>query len=97
MLAVVGPLVAGTRPTPAVVLGAVAVSVGAALVAGAGRADAAGIGWAAVVLACEVAFTLLAVPVLGRLGAWSVSLWTVSGSPPPRWPCSAWSSRARPP
>jgi drug/metabolite transporter (DMT)-like permease len=76
VLAVVGPLVAGTRPAPAVVVGAVAVSVGAALVAGGGRTDAAGLGWAAVVLACEVAFTLLAVPVLGRLGAWSVSLWT---------------------
>jgi drug/metabolite transporter (DMT)-like permease len=76
VLAVVGPLVTGVRPAPAVVLGAAVVSAGAALVSGGGRADAVGLGWAGVVLACEVAFTLLAVPVLGRLGAWAVSLWT---------------------
>ncbi|HQU41494.1 MAG TPA: hypothetical protein PK867_01725, partial [Pirellulales bacterium] len=31
----------------------------------------------AVALACEAGFTLLAVPVLGRLGAWGVSLHAV--------------------
>jgi drug/metabolite transporter (DMT)-like permease len=77
VLAVAGPLAARARPAAAVVAGAGVVSVGAALVAGAGRADAAGTGWAAVVLACEVAFTLLAVPVLGRLGPWGVSLHAV--------------------
>jgi drug/metabolite transporter (DMT)-like permease len=77
VLAVVGPLAARARPAAAVVAGAAVVSVGAGLVAGAGRADAAGIGWAAVVLACEVAFTLLAVPVLGRLGPFGVSLHAV--------------------
>ncbi len=77
VLAVAGPLAAGGRPAPAVVLGAGVVSAGAALVAGAGDTDLAGVGWAAVVLACEVAFTLLAVPVLGRLGPWAVSLHAV--------------------
>ena len=77
VLAVAGPLAARARPAAAVVAGAGVVSVGAALVAGAGRTDVAGIAWAAVVLACEVAFTLLAVPVLGRLGPWGVSLHTV--------------------
>ncbi|HEX8518248.1 MAG TPA: DMT family transporter [Pseudonocardia sp.] len=77
VLAVAGPLAARARPAPAVVLGAAVVSVGAALVSGGGRTDAAGLGWAAVVLACEVAFTLLAVPVLGRLGAWAVSQYAV--------------------
>jgi drug/metabolite transporter (DMT)-like permease len=77
VLAVAGPLAARARPAAPVVAGAAIVSVGAALVAGAGRADAVGIAWAAVVLACEVAFTLLAVPVLGRLGPWGVSLHAV--------------------
>lgn len=77
VLAVAGPLAAGTRPAAAVVAGAAVVSVGAALVSGGGRTDAAGLGWAAVVLGCEAAFTLLAVPVLGRLGPWSVSLHAV--------------------
>jgi drug/metabolite transporter (DMT)-like permease len=76
-LAVGGPLAAGIRPAAVVVAGAAVVSVGAALVSGGGRADAVGLGWAAVVLVCEAAFTLLAVPVLGRLGPWAVSLHAV--------------------
>ena len=77
VLAVAGPLVAGRRPAPAVVVGALVVTVGAALVSGGGRTDLAGLGWAAVVVGGEVAFTLLAVPVLGRLGPWAVALHTV--------------------
>jgi len=77
VLAVAGPLLAGTRPAPAVVLAALVVSAGAVLVEGGGRTDAAGLGWAALVLATEVGFTLLAVPVLGRLGPWGVSLHAV--------------------
>ncbi len=74
LLAVGGPLLEGSRPRPAVVAAAVMVTCGAVLVQGAGRADAAGLGWAAVVLGCEACFTLLAVPVLGRLGAAGVSV-----------------------
>jgi drug/metabolite transporter (DMT)-like permease len=77
VLAVAGPLAAGIRPAGAVVAGAAVVSVGAVLVSGGGRADAVGLGWAVVVLGCEAAFTLLAVPVLGRLGPWAVSLHAV--------------------
>ena len=77
MLAVAGPLAARTRPAAGVVVGAGVVSAGAALVAGVGRTDLAGVGWAAVVLACEVAFTLLAVPVLRRRGPGGVSLHAV--------------------
>src|SRR5258706_575427 len=36
-----------------------------------------GLAWAAVALACEASFTLLAVPVLGRHGAWGVSVHSV--------------------
>jgi len=77
VLAVVGPLAAGARPVRGVVLAAVVVTVGAALVQGGGRTDAAGVGWAVLVLATECAFTLLAVPVLARLGPWAVSLHAV--------------------
>jgi drug/metabolite transporter (DMT)-like permease len=77
VLALAGPLVNGARPAVGVITGAAVVSVGAALVSGGGRTDLAGLGWAAVVLAGEVAFTLLAVPVLGRLGPWAVALHTV--------------------
>jgi drug/metabolite transporter (DMT)-like permease len=76
LLAVIGPLLEGSRPRPAQVAAALVVTSGAALVQGLGRTDAIGIGWAAVVFGCEAAFTLLAIPVLGRHGPWGVSVHT---------------------
>lgn len=73
LLALVPPLVTRRRPAPAVVTGAIVVTVGAAIVQGGGRTDAAGVGFALLVLACEAGFTLLAMPVLGRLGPLGVS------------------------
>ena len=77
VLAIVGPLAARGRPAPAVVVAAVIVTAGAVLVQGAGRTDAIGLVWALVVLITEAAFTLMAVPVLSRMGPWVVSLHTV--------------------
>ena len=77
VLAVAGPLLAGQRPPGPLLVAAAVVSAGAVLVQGGGRTDAAGLGWALLVLLTEVGFTLLAVPVLGRLGPWAVSLHTV--------------------
>jgi len=77
VLGVVGPLLDHRAPSRRVLLAAVAVTAGSALVEGTGRADAAGLAWAAVALVCEAAFTLLAVPVLARHGAWGVSLHAV--------------------
>jgi drug/metabolite transporter (DMT)-like permease len=74
VLALVGPLLDGRRPAPAAVAAAAVVTAGAVLVQGHGRSDLVGLGWSVVVLLCEVAFTLLAVPVLRRLGAWGVSV-----------------------
>jgi drug/metabolite transporter (DMT)-like permease len=74
LLAVAGPLLGRSRPSPAVIAAALVVTCGAALVQGLGRADAAGVAWAVVVFGCEAAFTLLAVPVLGRHGPWGVSV-----------------------
>ena len=76
VLAIVGPLASGSKPALAVVVAAVIVTAGAVLVQGGGRSDPVGLLWALVVLATEAAFTLLAVPVLGRLGPWVVSLHT---------------------
>lgn len=64
VFAVVVPLLERRRPAPAVVAGACLVAAGAAVVEGVGRADTASIGWSVVALACEVAFTVLAAPVL---------------------------------
>jgi drug/metabolite transporter (DMT)-like permease len=76
LLAVLGPILERRRPRGSVLAAAVVVTCGAALVQGFGRADAAGLGWAVVVFACEAGFTLLAVPVLGRHGPAGVSVHT---------------------
>ena len=73
LLGVIGPLLEHQPPRRAIVLAAVVVTAGGVLVEGTGRTDAAGVGWAVVALACESAFTLLAVPVLPRHGGWGVS------------------------
>ncbi|WP_420123057.1 EamA family transporter, partial [Nakamurella sp.] len=76
-LGVLGPLAQRHRPAGPVVTAAVVVTAGCVLVEGTGRSDGAGLGWAAVALACECGFTLLALPVLGRHGPWGVSLHAV--------------------
>jgi len=75
-LAAIGPLLEGRSPRARVLTAAVVVSVGAVVVEGFGRADAVGLAWAVTVFVCEAGFTLLAVPVLGRLGPVGVSVHT---------------------
>jgi drug/metabolite transporter (DMT)-like permease len=77
LLGVAGPLLRGQSPQRRVLLAAAVVTAGGVLVEGAGLANVASIGWAALALACEAAFTLLAVPVLPRHGAWGVSAHSV--------------------
>jgi drug/metabolite transporter (DMT)-like permease len=75
-LAIGAPLVAG-RSVPLPLVGAaVAVVAGAALVQGGGRSDGVGIALSLVALAGESGFTLLSLPVLPRLGAFSVATHT---------------------
>jgi drug/metabolite transporter (DMT)-like permease len=74
VLALIGPLLEGTRPRTAAVAAALVVTAGAGLVQGLGRTDAIGVAWAVAVFGCEAAFTLLAIPVLGRHGPWGVSV-----------------------
>lgn len=74
VLAIIGPLLEGSRPQPKAIAAALVVTCGAGLVQGLGRTDAAGVAWAVVVFGCEAAFTLLAIPVLKRHGPWGVSV-----------------------
>ena len=77
LISVIGPLLEGRRPTRRLLAAAGVVTAGSVLVAGLGRADLVGVGWAVVALLCEAGFTLLALPVLGRLGPWGVSVHAV--------------------
>jgi drug/metabolite transporter (DMT)-like permease len=75
VIAVVSPLLHRQRPATAVVIAAALVTAGAAVVQGGGRLSAAGLLLAGGALLCEVAFTLLALPVIPRLGPLGVSTW----------------------
>jgi len=77
VLGIVGPLAQRHKPTGPVLVAAVVVTGGSVLVEGTGTTDPTGVLWAALALACECGFTLLALPVLGRHGAYGVSLHSV--------------------
>ncbi|HEX2317238.1 MAG TPA: EamA family transporter [Thermomonospora sp.] len=78
VLALAGPLQQRRRPAPAVVVAAVVVATGAGLATGLGGADPAGLLLALGALGGEVCFSLLAVPLLPRLGAVRVSAYSAA-------------------
>ncbi|HZE41047.1 MAG TPA: DMT family transporter [Stackebrandtia sp.] len=83
VMAVLGPLVArGGRPSPRVIASAVVVTAGTAVATGLGGGGTLGALLAAVALAGEVSFSLLAMPLLPRLGALRVSAYTAVASVP---------------
>lgn len=73
VLAVVGAVAAGRSPQPRVLASAVIIGVGVVLIQGAAAASTDGLILALVALAGEVSFSLLAVPVLRRMGAVQLS------------------------
>lgn len=75
VVVLLGPLTGSRRPSRPILLAALIVVLGAAVVQGFARTTAAGFGFAVLALLGEVAFTLLAVPVLPRLGPMVVSTW----------------------
>lgn len=81
-LALIGPLLSGRRPAAALLLAAAVVIAGGALVHGGGRADAVGLLAALGTMACEVSFSLLAVPLLPRIGPIRVSALSCAAAVP---------------
>ncbi|WP_033219400.1 DMT family transporter [Kitasatospora phosalacinea] len=76
LLGVAGPLLARRRPAARLLAAAAVVVCGAALTQGFGHGDALGLLLATGTLLCEAAFSLLAVPLLPRLGPVRVSAYT---------------------
>ncbi|NGN62805.1 DMT family transporter [Streptomyces sp. A7024] len=68
LVAVLGPLLAGRRPTRAVLGGALLVAMGALIVQGLGRTDLAGMIYSVLALLGETGFALIAVPLIRPLG-----------------------------
>lgn len=75
VLCLVGPVVAGTRPSPQVVAGAGLVVSGILVLSGGGAWYGPGLALVVVAVACETTFTLFAVGVVARLGGMAVSTW----------------------
>ncbi|WP_433052181.1 DMT family transporter [Dactylosporangium sp. CS-033363] len=78
LLALLGPLQERRRPAPRLLGAAAVVVAGAAIVSGFGASDSAGLVAAVGVLLCEAAFSLLAAPLLARLGPVRVSAWSTA-------------------
>ncbi|MFB9247337.1 DMT family transporter [Sphaerisporangium melleum] len=82
ILAVATPLMDRRRPTPHVVAAAVVVAVGAAVTIGLGGATFIGVLLALGALGGEVGFSLLAIPLLPKLGAIRVAAYSAAMAVP---------------
>lgn len=82
VLALVGPVLDGRRPSPRLVVAALVVAGGAAVTIGLGGATPLGVLLALGALAGEVGFSLLAVPLLPKLGAIRVSAYSAAAAVP---------------
>jgi drug/metabolite transporter (DMT)-like permease len=76
VLALVGPLLVRSRPSWRVLVAAAVVVVGATVTSGLGSGSLTGLLYAVGALACEACFSLLAIPLLPRLGPVRVSAYT---------------------
>lgn len=74
VLAIMGPLLERRAPTRRILTAAAVVVLGAALVQGVGRTSWAAFGLSLMALAGEAAYSLVAVPILPRLGPVGVSI-----------------------
>ncbi|GAA3124078.1 membrane protein [Streptosporangium carneum] len=82
VLAVATPLMEGRRPTPYVVVASVVVAAGAAVTIGLGSATFTGVLLALGALGGEVGFSLLAIPLLPKLGAIRVAAYSATAAVP---------------
>jgi len=82
VLALAGPLAERRRPAPRTVVAAAVVALGAAVAAGLGSGSPQGLLLSLGALAGEVAFSLLAVPLLPRLGPLRVAAYPAALSVP---------------
>jgi drug/metabolite transporter (DMT)-like permease len=82
VLALVGPMLERRRPALRVVLASAVVALGTAVAAGLGSGSTQGLLLSLGALACEVAFSLLAVPLLPKLGPLRVAAYPAAISVP---------------
>ncbi|NYE47070.1 drug/metabolite transporter (DMT)-like permease [Spinactinospora alkalitolerans] len=79
-LAVLGPAMRRHRPSPTVAAGCVIVAVGTVAATGSGGSGASGALLCLGALVCEIAFSLLAVPLIDRLGTLRTTAYAVTAA-----------------
>jgi drug/metabolite transporter (DMT)-like permease len=82
VLALAGPVLARSRPSGRVLTAAIVVVAGATVTTGLGSGSLTGLGYAIGALACEACFSLLAIPLLPKLGPVRVSAYTAGVAVP---------------
>jgi drug/metabolite transporter (DMT)-like permease len=82
VLALVGPVLARARPSGRILAAAIVVVAGATVTTGLGSGSLTGLGYAIGALACEASFSLLALPLLPKLGPVRVSAYTAGVAVP---------------
>ena len=82
VLAFAGPVLRRTKPTGRIIVAASIVVAGTGVASGLGTSDPQGILYSVGALACEACFSLLALPLLVRLGPVRVSAYTAATSVP---------------
>ena len=82
VLALAGPLLVRSRPSARVLIAAAVVVVGAASATGLGSGSLPGLLYGVAALACEACFSLLAIPLLPKLGPIRVATYTVAVAVP---------------
>jgi drug/metabolite transporter (DMT)-like permease len=82
VLALIGPLLERSRPSGRVLVAALIVVAGATVATGLGSGSPTGLLFAVGALACEACFSLLAIPLLPKLGAVRVSAYTTATAVP---------------
>ncbi|MPZ79514.1 MAG: EamA family transporter [Actinophytocola sp.] len=80
VLAVAAPALMGRRPARGALAGGLLVAAGVVVLSGGGSWHGPGLALAALVVACEVLFTLGGVGVVARLGAVGASFWSCVGA-----------------
>ncbi|HET9140242.1 DMT family transporter [Actinophytocola sp.] len=75
VLALLAPLLTGRRPAPLTLAGAAAVAAGIVVLTGGGSWHGPGLLLAVLTMLCEAAFTLFAIGVVARIGAFAVATW----------------------
>jgi drug/metabolite transporter (DMT)-like permease len=82
VLGVAGPLLTRTRPSARVLVAATVVVAGTTITTGLGSGTPTGLLYAIGALACEACFSLLAIPLLPKLGPVRLSAYTVAVAVP---------------